>query len=161
MSSYTSRFAAIVAAVALASTVSAAQAVRPLPDADLVVPPGGLTKLTALGQEGQWLILYLGENSPPSARLLEALAGWELGPQLARVVVVVRGTDAQPLAEEWTARLPGVRWASDPSGSIARGAGLRGTPTVIGARSAGIGFILAGVLNDPSMIRDVVTGWLR
>jgi hypothetical protein len=38
--------------------------------------------------------------------------------------------------------------------------GLRGAPAVIGVAGGDIGFILAGVLNDPTMVRDVIKGWL-
>lgn len=162
MFSHLVRVASVLAiALLLVSRPAAAQTPRPLPDADVVTPEGGLVKLAAMQQDGQWLVLYISESSAPSARLLEALAEWRLEASLTRVVVVVAGVaDAQPLASEWAERLPGVRWASDPSGSIARGAGLRGTPTVIGARDGQMAWILAGVLNDPGMIRDVVRGWV-
>lgn len=152
--------AAFVLAVA-GTALAQPPAAKPLPDADVLTTEGALVKLNALSPGGQWLIVYAVESAPPTERLLEALTKWELGAGLGRVVVVVaQVADAGPMAAKWAERLPAVRWVSDPSGSVGRGAGLRGGPMLIGARDGDVGFILAGVLNDPTMLRDAVRGWI-
>jgi hypothetical protein len=153
---------ALAAALALSCVAAASvQSRRPLPDAELVAGDGTPIKLTALGHDGEWLLLSIHASSTPSQRLLEAMADWGLGGALARVVVIV-GSDGNAglLASQWSERLPGIRWVSDPSGNVARQVGLRGAPAVIGVAGGDIGFILAGVLNDPTMVRDVIKGWL-
>ena len=154
----------IALAVAIAATAAAAaqSSDRPIPDATLAMADGSQTSLHALASEGQWLIVYLGASSPPGSRLLDALTTWELGTQTSRIVVVTTAdVDVRALASEWSARLPGTRWAVDPANVLARGLSIRGAPTVVGARGIHAAWVLAGVLNDPSMVRDVVKSWMQ
>jgi hypothetical protein len=154
---------AIALALAIATTTAAAtqSAERPLPDVALALADGTPATLHGLAGEGQWLIVYVAATSPPAARLLEALTTWELGAQTSRIVVVTTAdVDVRALAAQWSERLPGTRWAADPSNAFARGLGIRGAPTVVGARGRQAAWVLAGVLNDPSMVRDVVKSWI-
>lgn len=149
-----------MAGVVVATAMIAAQAERPLPPVALVAD-GTSVMLPAMALEGQWLIVSVAASSPPSTRLLDAMSNWELGPRASRLLVVAESVaDAEPLAAEWAARLPGARWAADPKGEIARSLNLRGAPMVIGVRGREIVWTLAGVLNDPGMLHDITTGWL-
>lgn len=71
-----------------------------------------------------------------------------------------REKDPQPLIAEWSDKLPGVRWVADPENVVARELSVRGAPTLIGVNGTEVKWVLAGVLNDPAMVRDVVRSWI-
>ncbi len=146
----------------LLGTSLAAQRHQPLPDATVQSVDGTEGTLVSAAREGQWLILYIGgPDSMPSARLLEALTKWEMGSALARIVVIVEsGQDARQMAAAWSDRLPGVQWLADTKGEAARGLKVRGAPTVMGVKAQSLEWMLAGVLNDPAMLRDVIRSWI-
>lgn len=152
-------------AAALAGSLTAtpaAQRRQPLPDAAVQSSQGSDVKLAELALDGQWLIVYVGgPDSTASSRLLEALSGWDLQQGLARVVVMVGDADLRALQQTWGDRLPQARWVVDPRHDAARALKLRGAPSVVGARGPSLEWILAGVLNDPTMLRDVVRSWLK
>lgn len=146
----------------LLGTSVTAQRHQPLPDASLVSVEGAESTLASAARDGQWLLLYVGgPGAMPSSRLLDALSTWELGPALARIVVVVEsGEDARQMAAAWADRLPGVQWLADTKGEAARGLKVRGAPTVMGVKGPALEWMLAGVLNDPAMLRDVIRSWI-
>ena len=156
--------ASVVALLGLGILTAAPQAQRkqPLPEASVKAHDGKDVALAALSQDAQWLLLYVGgADSTASTRLLEALAKWDLGEALTRVVIVVGDTaDIQTAARLWADRLPGAQWYGDPAGNAGRALKLRGAPTLIGARGPSVEWVLAGVLNDPTMLRDVVRSWV-
>lgn len=160
--SWAARCVAGVALMTMAVGPVAAQASRPVPEVAVAAPGGAMVPLTSLGGEQPWLILYMGApGSAASLRLLQAMESWALGGALSRVVVVVAtAADAQPLASEWATRLPGVRWAGDPDNAMAKALGVRGAPTLLGIKGGAVDWVLAGVLNDPTMLRDVVKSWI-
>ena len=134
---------------------------RPLPEVDVVLAGRTATPLSALAADGQWLILYVGApSSTASARLLDAMTQWQLDTALSRVLIVVADEkDPETVAAQWREKLPGARWAADPTGELAKGLKVRGAPTLIGASGTTVHWVLAGVLNDPTMLRDVVRSW--
>lgn len=150
----------VAAAMLVAATGMLSAQARLLPQVE-VSSGGALEMLPSLAIEGQWLIVSVAPSSPPSARLLQALTAWEIESRTARLLIVAEGvTDARPLAEAWSERLPGARWVADPTNAIARSMNLRGAPMVFGVRNQEIVWVLAGVLNDPAMLRDAATSWL-
>ena len=161
-SQWTVRAVATLLGLGLLMAAPQAQRRQPLPEASLRAVDGSNVALTAVSQEGQWVLLYVGaDGSTPSTRLLEAITKWELGDALARVIIVVADTpDVETTARVWTERLPGARWFGDPKGDAARALKLRGAPTVVGARGQSLEWVLAGVLNDPTMLRDVIRSWV-
>jgi hypothetical protein len=156
------RIVLTVALVVVTAVGAAAQgSERPLPDVELVLADATRAPLRNLAGDGQWLVVYLALPSPASARLLEAMTDWSLGAGASRLLIVTsKESDARALFEQWGARLPGARWAADPDMALARGLNLRGAPSLVGARSTQASWVLAGVLNDPGLVRDVVRSWV-
>lgn len=154
--------AGLVIAACLLGTSLAAQRHQPLPEATVQSADGAEATLAGAARDGQWLLLYVGgPDSMPSSRLLDALVKWELGAALSRIVVVVEsGQDARQMASAWSERLPGVQWLGDTKGEAARGLKVRGAPTLMGAKGQTLEWMLAGVLNDPVMLRDVIRSWI-
>jgi hypothetical protein len=139
-----------------------AQQRRPLPQVDVVGVGGSPVALGSHATGSQWLILYVGAStSSASSRILEAMAKWELGGGLSRILVIVaQEGDPQQVSEPWREKLPDVRWVGDPKNEVARALDVRGGPTLIGVKGEQVEWVLAGVLNDPAMLRDVVRSWI-
>ena len=50
--------------------------------------------------------------------------------------------------------------ATDVKGEARRALGVKAVPTVLGARGTYVEWRIAGVLNDPELLRQVVVSWL-
>ena len=153
--------AACLAAVMATSASAAAQPDKPLPEVNVVAVGGVSAPLGSFATEGQWLIFYMGSpTSSASARLLDAMSKWDIGDRLSRVLVVAgQSGDPKALAEKWAEQLPGVRWVGDPKNEMAKALNVRGAPTLLGAKGQTVNWRMAGVLNDPTMLRDIVKSW--
>ena len=154
---------AMAASFAPASTTAAALERQALASTALTRADGTAFDLLTVVQERSWLIVYVGPASPTSARLLQALERWQLPGEGGRVLVILASGDhdAARLGQEWQTRLPGLSLAMDVQGRARRPLRVRAVPTVIGARGGWAEWQIAGVLNDPELLRSVVQSWLQ
>jgi hypothetical protein len=139
-----------------------AQREQMVPDTTVVTASGAPASLTSLMTPGKWVIFYLGSpTSAAAARLLNAMSTWEVNEGLTRVIVVIAAaSDAQAPVDRWARSLPGVQWVADPANALAQALDIRGTPTLLGVEENRVRWKVAGVLNDPTMVRDVVKSWV-
>ncbi len=151
---------ALVALCGRAAPARAADKPR-LPASVIESAAGGAVTLSEQASTGNWVLLYLQPDSPASARLVDAMRTWNLT-GLDRLIVIVGGR--RTAAAAFAARepvLPGIHWLVDPERTAWTDLKLTGVPTVIGARDGVIEWRLAGVLNDPEVMRSVLVSWLQ
>ncbi|MCC6161760.1 MAG: hypothetical protein IT182_00220 [Acidobacteria bacterium] len=155
--------------VALASCVCVAGAVdaraferRELPVVTITRADGTPLSIPALAQPRGWLLMVVDADAAGSRRLLDALQTWSLGPSASGIVLVLEGSAASvaEAAREWQEKLPGAVIATDVKGEARRALGVKAVPTVLGARGTYVEWRIAGVLNDPELLRQVVVSWL-
>lgn len=135
---------------------------RPLPQVVATRADGSQVDLPTLAQDRGWLLLVVAADAPGSQRLLDALESWVAGPRAAQIVVLLQGTKAVvgKAATQWQAKLPGAVILDDSNGTTREAIGVRAIPSVIGLRGAWVEWRIAGVLNDPEMLRAVIVSWL-
>jgi hypothetical protein len=152
---------ALVAGAFVAGTPASAFERRPLPSAALIRADGTPLDVVAMARDEAWLIIYVDPDAPASARLLQALVDWSLEARAVRVLLVMtEGPTTAAAVSAWQDKLGGVTLAIDQRGQARRPLGVRAVPTILGARGAWIEWQVAGVLNDPEMLRQVVLSWL-
>ncbi|MBS1818372.1 MAG: hypothetical protein JSU08_10610 [Acidobacteria bacterium] len=153
---------ALILGVVAAGGRAAAAAKPALPASVVQTVDGVPVALNDGVVDGQWLVLYVVPDSPPSVRLLDALRTWQV-PALDRVLVVVGGP-AAPAATFARAQqqrgLDTVRWRLDGDRAAWTDLAASGVPTLFGVRAGVLEWRLAGVLNDPSALQSVVASWL-
>lgn len=132
---------------------------RPLPATRLQTVDGALVSLDQVGPESR-VYIYITPDSAVSRRLLTALRGWQLqAPD--RVTLVVGGPRAEASAFASADHgLTGVQWLLDPERALWSDLQVTGVPTLFGVRAGIVEWRLAGVLNDPSALKAVVTSWV-
>lgn len=155
---------ALALALLIGSGVDAlASEKRPLPEFSVTTLEGAVVPVASLGMQGQWLIVYVGPDSAPSGRLLQAMKAWEASATIAQRSLVVVGGEADS-ARQLIAKLaddaPAVRWVTDPTQAAWKALRLSGTPTIVGVRDGRVEWALAGVLNNPATLESVVTSWV-
>ncbi len=135
---------------------------RELPPAMVSRADGTPVAVPALAAQRAWLLIFVDADAPGSRRLLDALEAWALGPRAAQVVIVLQGPASGVAAAvtEWQSKLPGVTVTTDAKGAARQALRVKAVPTVIGARGVWVEWQIAGVLNDPEMLRQVVVSWL-
>ena len=132
---------------------------RPLPSSLVQSVDGAPMPLDHLVAEGQWLVIYVLPDSTAAGRLLDALGQWEL-PTLGRIRILVGGAPAAATAFAKRDRgLPELQWSLDPQQSAWKDLQITGVPALFGIKNGAIEWRLAGVLNDPTALRAVVTSW--
>jgi hypothetical protein len=136
--------------------------VRPIPSAPVQNADGTTVDLASLALNGTWVFVSVTAEAPVTVRLLRALESWHLALTPGQVVVLVDGTPAEVgrLEATWQTKVPMVRFVADDKGQARRALQVRALPTIVGGRSGMVEWQVAGVLNDPAMLRAVVEGWL-
>lgn len=150
---------ALVVMLGAATLVAEAADKRPLPATRLQTADGAPISLDQAGPESR-VYIYITPDSAVSRRLLTALRGWQLqAPE--RITLVVGGPRAE--AAVFAAAdhgLVGVQWLLDPERAMWSDLQVTGVPTLFGVRAGIVEWRLAGVLNDPSALKPVVTSWV-
>lgn len=146
---------------ALAGSASAAEP-RPVPSATVQRTDGTAVDLASLAVAGPWVIVGVAVDAPVTSRLLQAFEAWKVGGMAGQVVLLVDGSPAAVgrLEAAWRERLPGVQFIADDKGIGRRALQVRAFPTILGAKSGMVDWQIAGVLNDPAMLRAVVESWI-
>lgn len=152
--------AALLIAMVWSGAASAGER-RELPVTSIALADGSTTELAALAHNRGWLLMVV-DAEPNGGRLLTALESWQLGSRGAQVAIVLQGSaaDVAAAAAAWQEKLPGLVIATDAKGVARRALGVKAIPTVIGARGTFVEWQIAGVLNDPEVLRQVVISWL-
>ena len=161
----TSGLAALLTAASLTLMLGAsarAAEPRPVPSASVQRADGSSFEFASLAVAGPWVIVGVAAESPTTVRLLQAFETWKLGMAPGQVVLLVDGSPAAVgrLEAAWREKLPGIQFVADDRGAARRALQVRAFPTVLGARSGMVEWQVAGVLNDPSMLRAVIASWL-
>ena len=153
--------ALLVSAFVLGGGAASAADKRPLPASAVFAVDGAPRPLNQDAAQGQRLFVYVLPGSAVSTRLLDALRTWEL-PSLQYVTIVVGGARADAAAFAAADHgLPGASWLLDPGRVAWADLQLTGVPTLLGVKDGAVEWKLAGVLNDPSALKSVVTIWLK
>ena len=141
-----------------------AQNAQPLPAFAVTAPDGRMVTSSALSGEAQWVIVDVRPGAVAAARLLEALAAWQLAPeQLRRVVLIVEGPADKAsvyLAGKWAPASGTPTWYADADGGAAQALGLTGAPALKGVRVGAVAWSLEGVLNDPAAYEPTLKTWI-
>lgn len=142
-----------------AATLADAADKRPLPATRVQGVGGGQVSLDQAGPESR-VYVYITPESTVSRRFLVALRDWQVqAPE--RITLVVGGPQAEAAAFAAADHgLPGVQWLLDPERTFWADLQVTGVPTLFGVRAGLIEWRLAGVLNQPSALRGVVTSWV-
>ena len=134
---------------------------RPVVPIPLTRADGSAFDMATSVQEGPWLIVYVDPQSPTSGRLLQALVDWKLDAHAGQILVVLPGGDtATAVATEWQEKLGALPITIDAQRGGRQALGIKAIPTVLGARGAWVEWQVAGVLNDPEVLRGVITSWI-
>lgn len=157
-----SRWGLVLGWLLLAAATAGAAEPRPVPSAPVQRADGTTVDLASLATSGPWVVISVTAEAPVTVRLLRALEAWTLPIGAGQVVLLVDGTPLQVgrLAAAWESKVPGLQWVADERGEARRALQVRALPTIIGARSGMLEWQIAGVLNDPAMLRSVVGSWL-
>lgn len=135
---------------------------RELPVATITRADGTSMEIAALSQNRTWLLMVVDGEVSGGGRMLEAFQTWQLGSRVSQIVIVLQGSaaDVARTAAAWQEKLPGVVVATDVKGTARRALGVKAIPTVLGARGTFVEWQVAGVLNDPEVLRQVILSWL-
>lgn len=155
----------IAVAVVLASLfvggLARAAEKQPLPQSLVQTRDGAPVTLDqSTGPESR-VFIYVLPGSAVSTRLIAALSAWQLAAP-ERVSIVVGGEKAAAAAFAAAEHgLPsGVQWLLDPDRTFWTDLQVTGVPTLFGVRNGLVEWRLAGVLNEPTALKGVITSWV-
>lgn len=136
---------------------------RLLPDFEVVALDGTTISSAELAPVGPWFVIYVIPGCRTCETLLDALARWN-DPGVVAAALVVAG-DAPEIVDAWLQERPvegleGLRVVADPGGSARRALHVKGLPTVVGIDRGTVRWALAGVLDDPKMVENVMRQWV-
>jgi hypothetical protein len=154
----------VVTSLCATPGLAAGQDGRLLPDFRVTAADGRDVAGSALSAEGQWLLIYVSPDSPPSHQLLQALQAWQSPQLIARTVIVVRGdaaTAQRYIEKRLPAELKGIAWFADSKEQAWNALSLQGTPVLIGIAKGQVRWVVAGVLNDANALESVVRTWVE
>ena len=152
--------AALVCGLVLAGDAARGMAPMSLPDFPLTALDSRILYSAELPNHGRWLLVYVMPASHPSRTFLGVLNKKQQRLDVARIVVVVRGTiDAARAVAEGCPNLADASWYADPEGKAFARLRLVGVPTVLGLRGRTAEWKLNGTLPDAEL-RSVLLSWL-
>ncbi len=157
----TSTIAGMVLALVTSLTPPSAVAAdkRPVPASAVQTTDGAtLTLDRSAGTESR-VYIYVLPDSQVSGRLLSALRTWPLAAP-DRVTIVVGGDVAKARAFATADHGLAVQWLVDAERAVWTDLEVAGVPTLLGVRNGIVEWRLAGVLNNPSALQNVVSGWV-
>jgi hypothetical protein len=135
---------------------------KPLPAFDLIDVEGRVTQSTRLSSPGPWLIVYVRPDCPPCETVLRSV-DLDQDPALPSRIVVVVGTADLGALQQIRQRFPALAsssWYADAS-TGAPALGIASAPAVVGVRDGIVQWSVAGVLNDATDIRTIMTNWVN
>jgi hypothetical protein len=153
------RFVTIAFAVGvLAPHASAAD--RRLPEFDVTSADADVVSSTALGDAGNWLLIYIRPACTPCDALVNLWSGGEPPAAVSRVRVIVGAatTDTLRQLQGQYPMLEGAAWYADSTGAAAHALGLGGAPAIYGMRDRSIAWTSQGLL---PITRSQISGWSR
>jgi hypothetical protein len=154
---------AFTGATILLWTAGAAAIERMTLPAFALTDSAGRTVLSSqLTRPGNWLLVYVGTDCPPCESVLNAVDQEEGAALAPRMAIVVNSTDAEAIERTVRRhpRLAGASWYADAADGAQA---LRATtvPAIFGLRDGTIEWSVAGVLNDPTDIKTIMSNWIR
>jgi len=133
---------------------------RSVPEFDVTGADGAAVSSTALGDENNWLMIYIRPACAPCEGVVNLWNDDDPPAAPSRVRVIVGGATADllPQIQAQYPMLGGAAWYADPAGAGARALALTGAPALFGMRGQTIAWTSQGLL---PITRSQISGWVR